>query len=136
MAEHLEQLIYTSTASREVDAGGVFKIVETSAQNNRTRNITGVLAYVNGHFFQAIEGDREQLDLLMRALQADNRHHSIRVLLRKSIDTRQFADWRMKRLPVTDNRAASAMFRRLLVQHRDAREILRQFETYLESRAA
>lgn len=128
MAHSLEQLIYTSIAAPTLDAGDVFKIVEKSSQNNVARGVTGVLAFVNRHFFQAVEGMAEDLDELLGVLAKDPRHHSMKIMQRKPIAERQFARWWMQRLAVRDTEAAQALFERLMAENADAEVILSQFE--------
>lgn len=131
MAENLEHLIYSSIATSSLDAGDVFKIVEKSSQNNTTREVTGVLIHVKGHFFQAIEGPRGGLDELLGVLRKDPRHNSIKILLRKPIAQRRFPNWRMHRMQVDDTIQAAATFKRLLTEHGDTGDILARFEEYL-----
>lgn len=127
----MQQLIYTSIAAPGIDGGDVFKIVETAALKNRSRDITGVLAFIEGRFFQAVEGPGEELNRLMCDLRHDRRHHSIKIMWRRRIAARQFEFWNMKRLMVRDGHLARTEFERLLTCHDDMRSILSQFERFL-----
>ncbi|MBA3864642.1 MAG: hypothetical protein C0517_11950 [Erythrobacter sp.] len=98
----MEQLIYVSTASPSVDGGDVFDIIQRSSLRNPQRGITGFLIFVNGYFFQYIEGPAKALEQLLDDISRDSRHHSIKVLSRQPCSQRSFPTWKMKRLHLTD----------------------------------
>ena len=83
----MQQLIYVSYASDDFQSGDVFKIIETSARNNPTREVTGFLVYA--------------LDALLDDLKADSRHQRLEVLERREGRGRCFPNWRMERLAVS-----------------------------------
>lgn len=129
----MEQIIYTSIASPHVDGGEIFKIIARAAQRNRERDISGMLVIVDRRFFQALEGPKAEIDALLAALQADNRHYSLRVLRRRTVAVRQFGDWSMRRLKVHDIPAARMVFSKLMARNSDAAAVLRQFEAYVDN---
>lgn len=133
MESVLQQVIYTSIASPLLDGGEIFKIVSDAAQKNRKLEITGMLVIVQGRFFQAIEGPPQNIDRLLNSLHNDPRHHSFRVLRRRSIEFRQFPNWSMRRFRLDDARTARRVFRELLNRTDDAARILRKFEAYVDS---
>ena len=133
MESALQQVIYTSIASPLLDGGEMFKIVSDAAQKNRKLEITGMLVIVQGRFFQAIEGPPHNIDKLLNSLNNDPRHHSVRVLRRKSIEFRQFPNWSMRRFRIEDARTARRVFRELLNRTDDAARVLRRFEAYVDS---
>lgn len=131
----MEQIIYTSIASPLLGGGEVFKIVSDAAQKNYRLEITGMLVIVQGRFFQALEGPSENLADLLRALDNDPRHHSFRLLRRKTIETRQFPNWSMRRFRIDDARVARRVFRDLLKTTENAALILEKFAKFVENRA-
>ncbi|NVE95405.1 BLUF domain-containing protein [Altererythrobacter lutimaris] len=133
MSTSLEQIIYTSIASPDVHGGDVFDIIAQASKRNKDRGITGILTFVRGRFFQAIEGSKEELDKLLRSLERDGRHHSLRVLNRRVISERQFENWAMKRLAVKDIASARREITSLLGHHADAKTILSSFESFLKN---
>lgn len=133
MESALQQVIYTSIASPLLDGGEIFKIVSDAAQKNRKLEITGMLVIVQGRFFQAIEGPPQSVDKLLNSLNNDPRHHSFRVLRRRSIELRQFPNWSMRRFRIDDARTARRVFHELLNRTDDAARILRRFEAYVDS---
>ena len=94
----MHQLIYVSEARPGLSNEDLFGIVEQSARNNPSADITGFLILRDGRFLQLIEGPLMALEALLDRLGNDERHHSIRVVQRLPIAERSFPRWRMKRL--------------------------------------
>lgn len=94
----MQQLAYISTATSGMDSGEVFRIVETSARRNPSRDITGFLIFDGQEFLQVVEGPEKELDSLLDALRRDERHGNIRVIDRSTLTQRRFERWRMKRI--------------------------------------
>lgn len=92
------QIAYTSVATQSLGSGDVFKIVDKSAKNNASAELTGFLIYSDGHFFQVIEGPIVSVDKLVSTLKTDPRHHSIKIACHSRIIERSFPSWRMRRI--------------------------------------
>lgn len=131
----MEQIIYTSVAAPDLDAGEVFKILAEARERNRDRDITGMLVIVDGRFFQAIEGPEANIARLMTSLKADRRHESIRVLRRRPIAQRQFPDWSMKRFRVRDAVIARNFFQELMERNEDASKVLSEFKAFVDDQS-
>ncbi|WP_193164635.1 BLUF domain-containing protein [Microbulbifer hainanensis] len=101
----LIRLIYASKAnfaSRPPENGvepTVARILMQSRQNNTRSDIGGVLYFGDGHFFQALEGDRDGINATYRKIQRDPRHTDVTMLSLKSIQQRVFGGWSMKYVP-------------------------------------
>lgn len=89
------QLIYVSCAQHEQNDQEIRQILDTSVRNNTTRQITGMLLYSAGSFIQVLEGEAADVDEFMSRIERDTRHHSIIVLSRETVATREFAHWSM-----------------------------------------
>lgn len=96
----MHQLIYTSEARRGLSHEDVFRIVEQSARNNPSDDITGFLLFRGGRFLQLIEGPLMALEMLLARLAQDDRHYGLAVLSRLPISGRSFPRWRMRRVGV------------------------------------
>lgn len=96
----MHQLIYTSEARAGLSEDEVFRIVEQSARNNPSGDITGFLLFRGGRFLQLVEGPLMALEMLMAQLAQDDRHHQLRVLSRVPVAERAFPRWRMRRVGV------------------------------------
>ena len=101
----LIRLIYASKAnfaSRPPQNGvepTVARILMQSRQNNTKCEIGGVLYFGDGHFFQALEGDRDAVNATYRKIQRDPRHTDVTMLSLRSIRQRVFGGWSMKYVP-------------------------------------
>jgi len=98
----INRLLYVSDA---IGAAGenllsMADILGASDRNNRRDHVSGLLAFHNRRFLQVIEGNRTDLDRLMRRLRDDSRHTNIRVLMDQPAAERIF-HWPMARAPLT-----------------------------------
>ncbi|OBX19998.1 hypothetical protein A9995_05530 [Erythrobacter sp. QSSC1-22B] len=94
----MERMLYTSRACTVLASDDVFRIIETSARNNPSRNVTGFLIFHQGRFLQLVEGEAQALDGLLEVLKRDPRHYGLTVHYREPALTRCFPNWRMRRL--------------------------------------
>ena len=102
----LETFVYCSRAAEGVDDNEVGHIIELSQRRNVTRDITGVLVFGSGVFFQWIEGPPDQVKDLIASLYGDPRHYDI-VQLDRSVEKRErlYPNWEMERVEADDIRA-------------------------------
>jgi hypothetical protein len=98
-------VVYCSLATAGIDDADVRRIVASSQRHNLARNITGVLVFSGGVFFQWIEGPRVQIQRLMAILYRDSRHHDI-VTLSETEEKRErlYPDWDMRQVEADDLR--------------------------------
>ncbi|MDI6624763.1 MAG: BLUF domain-containing protein [Brevundimonas sp.] len=92
----LERLVYVSTAARRQDlAGQAAAIAEEARTRNLEKGIGGALVAHDGHFVQALEGERPGLDQLLKRLEDDPRHYDLVLVDRWRVEERLFAGWAM-----------------------------------------
>lgn len=105
-APTLETFVYCSRAAEGVDDAEVDRMVEWSQRRNAARDITGVLVFGSGVFFQWIEGPPAQVKELIASLHGDSRHYDI-VSLDRSVDKRErlYPNWQMELVGADDIRA-------------------------------
>lgn len=89
------QSIYSSQASRPMQASDLEQILEDARAGNVARDVTGVLIYSDAVFVQVLEGERVTVEALVESIRADDRHHSMKVFHAAEVPQRAFADWRM-----------------------------------------
>jgi hypothetical protein len=77
------------------------KILTDARAGNQARNVTGALVYVDGVFFQILEGDQAIVRNLMANIASDTRHHSVKVFYQAQVDVRAFQSWSMAYLGPT-----------------------------------
>jgi hypothetical protein len=94
----MHQIIYTSIARPGLLQEDVFQIVEQSARNNPSADITGFLLFRKGKFLQLVEGPLMALETLLARLAEDDRHRDLEVVSRLPIAQRSFPRWRMRRV--------------------------------------
>ena len=81
---------YVSTAKRSLSETEIRQILNDSENNNNKQNITGLLLYSEGNFFQIIEGDQKQIVQLYETIKDDSRHFNVIKLFGKEINKESF----------------------------------------------
>lgn len=97
----LIQLTYASRTTSILGPGDVKDILNSSARNNASLGVTGMLCLSNGIFLQQLEGDREAVNLLYHRILLDKRHKEPAVLDFSEIVSRRFGTWSMGLLGYT-----------------------------------
>lgn len=92
---HIEQLFYSSQMSEVFDGTVLDDVLTVSQLNNERRGVTGALVIDGDRIVQVLEGAPEVLDPLYDLISRDPRHRDLTVLLRRSVETRQFPNWSM-----------------------------------------
>ncbi len=100
----MKRLTYISRFSDNLTAADIEKIGKISQQNNQARNITGVLLCLGGMFFQILEGEAADVDLIYQRILDDPRHTDI-VCLKSEFDVteRLFPEWSMQIIDLEHN---------------------------------
>ena len=91
----LVRCLYASRPTSQPSASLLSDILDQSRRNNPARGITGLLCYTQSVFVQVLEGDREQVSILLAKLMQDDRHQTVTVLLFEEIAERTFSGWTM-----------------------------------------
>ena len=104
-APTLETFVYCSRAAEDVDDAAVDRIIEGARRRNLARDITGVLVFGSGVFFQWFEGPPAEVKDLIARLHSDPRHHDI-VSLDRSVEKRErlYPNWQMELVGADDIR--------------------------------
>jgi hypothetical protein len=97
------QISYLSQASAPMSADQLIALLMQCRTNNAERGLTGMLLYGNGTFLQVLEGEDAVVDRLVDTIAADPRHVGMRLLGRRTIERRQYADWSMGFERITDD---------------------------------
>lgn len=95
---NLCQLVYLShiTSTGLASASTLNDIAEVAIERNQADNITGILCYGNGYFFQCVEGSEQALTNLKNRLLVDDRHKDLKILDFSAIAERRFAGWSLR----------------------------------------
>jgi hypothetical protein len=94
-SQKLSLLAYTSIASHHMTHEELLTLLAQSRKNNLPTDITGMLLYMEGCFFQVLEGEAGQLEKLFEKIAKDPRHHDVMKLILEPIETRCFSNWTM-----------------------------------------
>jgi hypothetical protein len=95
------QIMYSSQTTEPMTVTGLEQILTDARTGNEARNVTGALVYVDGVFFQILEGDKDVVRNLMASIARDSRHHSVKVFYEAEVDVRAFESWSMAYLGPT-----------------------------------
>jgi hypothetical protein len=96
------QVQYVSRVNEPMSAEQLLALLMQCRNNNAAHDVTGMLLYGNGTFLQAIEGEESTIDDLVEKIWADPRHVDIKLLSRRTIPRREYADWTMAFERVSD----------------------------------
>lgn len=91
----MKQLVYVSTATETLSPRQISEILQTSRENNRRDDITGLLISVEGIFLQVLEGEADAVDRCFVRISQDDRHEGVSVLLDHEVEGRTFGKWAM-----------------------------------------
>jgi hypothetical protein len=84
-----------SNASPLPDDNMLSSLLDVARSNNSDLNITGLLAYHDGNYFQVLEGERQAVLGLYEKIEKDKRHRGALVVQSGEVTERTFSDWRM-----------------------------------------
>lgn len=96
----LTQLIYASAAVKPFSENDLRELLLKARTHNSSIQVSGLLLYNHGSFFQVLEGAAEDVDPLYERIGRDPRHHRVLLLSRKKTAERCFGDWSMGFLDV------------------------------------
>ena len=91
----VRRLIYGSSAVRDFPPEELKRLLGQSRVNNRAAGITGALLYLNGNFFQLLEGAAPDIEATFRRIECDRRHRGIIVFSDTEVAERTFPIWSM-----------------------------------------
>lgn len=89
------RLTYASTAIKDFSPENLLALLKTCRTNNAANNITGILIYSHGTFFQVLEGDEAVVDSTFEIIKNDKRHKDVTVIEKLPITDRAFPYWSM-----------------------------------------
>lgn len=87
--------IYASKASPDFRESELPQLLQEARTNNAAAGITGMLLYVEGNFFQVLEGEEAVVGPVFDRICGDTRHGRVTQIIREPIFERDFPDWTM-----------------------------------------
>ena len=91
----LIQCIYSSAATTAFEEHDIPPFLDKIRAANEGYGVTGMLLYVEGSFFQILEGAQDTVEALVRRIETDPRHTRLTVIIREPIAERSFGEWTM-----------------------------------------
>ena len=89
------RLTYASTAKQEWSPEDLLELLKQARTNNGAKNITGILLYSKGTFFQVLEGEEVTVENIYRTIEKDPRHKNCTLIEKLNITERAFPYWSM-----------------------------------------
>lgn len=77
---------YVSTKKEHLPEEEINEILTHTEKNNNKLEITGILLYSEGNFFQVLEGPREDLQTLYTKIKLDSGHYDLISIFEKEVD--------------------------------------------------
>ena len=105
----LRCIVYCSHADDLWSDTDLANLVELARAKNSQHGITGLITYRHRQFVQILEGPEPAVEALFSTIKRDVRHHNLRLLLRRNVTSRAFADWSMASFDERDAAATSDM---------------------------
>ena len=112
----MHTIIYISelNTSSDIPKPNLVDICQTSAKNNKDKDITGVLLFHNNHFLQVLEGDEETLNTAIKKISLDIRHKNIDIIFNEFIEKRSYPNWQMQLFDISDiSKLSSATLKKI-----------------------
>lgn len=87
--------VYASKASPKFRERELPVLLAKARDTNLRRAVTGMLLYIEGSFFQVLEGPQRAVDELYASISEDERHIRVTRIIREPIFERDFGEWTM-----------------------------------------
>lgn len=91
----MHRLIYLSQLTRNMSHREIATLVARAQKKNQQAGLTGLLIYMQGRFFQVLEGPETAVDQCFARIQQDPRHGAMKLIASYEVKTRAFPDWKM-----------------------------------------
>ncbi len=98
----LKTISYVSTAHPTLTDSDINELLETVKERNNAYNITGILMYSSGNFFQVIEGQRDILLEVYEKIKLDQRHFNLIKIFDREIADTSFSEYHSSFTVVTE----------------------------------
>jgi Sensors of blue-light using FAD len=91
----LVHCIYSSAATRDFSPEELAALLTKARDYNALHDLTGMLLYSEGSFFQVLEGPQDVVDALYTKIETDKRHDQVTMIISEPIPKRAFGAWTM-----------------------------------------
>ena len=88
------RILYTSRAAENITMRDAYDIIRVSHNRNSAAGITGGLIFLDGYFYQLMEGLPSAIETRFARIAADSRHCDVVIRQDQAVDESVFkADW-------------------------------------------
>ncbi len=91
----LVHCIYSSVGMVDFSKDDIITLLEKARSNNARQDVTGMLLYDKGSFFQVLEGHPDSVLEILDKVQRDERHSQVVRIIYEEIEERSFSEWTM-----------------------------------------
>ncbi|MGB1109937.1 MAG: BLUF domain-containing protein [Gammaproteobacteria bacterium] len=91
----LIHIVYSSVETVEFTDADLADLLDVARKNNRRMDLSGMLLYDQGNFFQVLEGRPDRVEQLFEHIGRDPRHERVVTIIREPIEERSFFGWSM-----------------------------------------
>ena len=84
---------YISNSVALLNSGELENLSTFIMEHRKNYDISGILIYQGGTFFQVLEGEKRRIDLLFHKIKSEERHNSITNIVNDPIESRMFTDY-------------------------------------------
>lgn len=109
MTNPIRQVLYISKTTRAMPEAELHEIASRARAKNELEGITGALLFVEDSFVQVIEGKDAVIEKLLAALRADTRHRDITILMDRNVPSRDFQNWSMGMITISEEKKAEVV---------------------------
>lgn len=95
MSSNLYRIVYVSSGKAVTTQQTLDAILGTARRVNAMCNVSGILLYHDGSFFQVLEGPEAAVCSIYERIRLDPRHVGIVTLETRAVSTRSFPNWSM-----------------------------------------
>ncbi|WP_298541331.1 BLUF domain-containing protein [uncultured Aquimarina sp.] len=88
-----QTISYVSTANPSLTNSEINELFEFVKLNNDSQNITGILMYSDGNFFQVLEGEKDLIQDLFEKILLDPRHYDVIKIFDRKIPNSSFSTY-------------------------------------------
>jgi hypothetical protein len=104
----LAHCVYCSAATQTpLGSAELESLLAECRLNNSRADVTGILLYQSGSFFQVLEGEPATVEALFEKISLDKRHHQTKKIIFEPLDARSFAAWTMGFPKITSKELAT-----------------------------
>ncbi len=114
----LKRLTYVSKLSARLDQKEILEIGHKASLNNQKIDVTGILISVGDYFFQIVEGEETNINLLIEKISRDPRHCDVTILSAETgCESRLFSEWNMKAVTLNESNDLMLLAISLMLQN-------------------